>query len=57
MLIVTPNGEELVEKLAENNIPASIIGKTNSSNDKLIINGDETRYLEPPKTDELYKVV
>ncbi len=57
MLMVAPDGEKLVATLAESGIPASIIGRTNSSNDKIIQNGEETRYLEPPKTDELYKVI
>jgi hydrogenase maturation factor len=57
MLIVAPDGEKLVASLSESGIPATIIGRTNNSNDKIIQNGEETRYLEPPKTDELYKVI
>ena len=38
-------------------IPATIIGKATAGNDRILLNEDERRFLEPPKTDELYKVV
>lgn len=57
LLIVTRNGHDLVRALEKEKINAVVIGKTTDSNDKLIFNGDEKRYLDPPKTDELYKVV
>ena len=28
-----------------------------AGNDRVLLNEDERRFLEPPKTDELYKVV
>jgi hydrogenase maturation factor len=40
----------------KNGIPASVIGRITDGNDRVIVNGDEKRYLEPPKSDELYKV-
>jgi len=57
LLIITENGHDLVRELDKKNISAVVIGKTTNNNDKLIINGDEKRYLDPPKTDELYKVI
>ena len=45
-----------VKKLEEAGISAAVIGSTNNSNDKTVINEEETRYLEPPVPDEIYKV-
>ena len=56
MLIGTSHGSQLVERLQQENIPAAIIGKAVVGNDKVIIREGERFYLEPPKTDELYKV-
>ena len=56
MLIATEDGNGLVRKLSEAGVASAIIGKTNSSNDRRILNGDEERFLEPPKTDALYNI-
>ena len=38
-------------------IHSAVIGKFTDNNDKIIVYDEgETRYLEPPKTDELYKL-
>lgn len=55
LLIGTPKGNEMAERLNREGIPAAVIGRVVSGNDKVIINEDERRYLEPPKADELYK--
>ncbi len=57
MLITAPNGSDIVRQLKKQDINAAVIGKVTKGNDRLIINGDEKRFLEPPKSDELYKVV
>lgn len=57
MLIVTDNANLLVDRLNEEGIVAAVIGRITQGNDRVIINGDERRYLEPPKADELYKVM
>ncbi len=57
MLITAPNGSDIVRQLKKQDINAAVIGKVTRGNDRLIINGDEKRFLEPPKSDELYKVV
>ena len=41
----------------EEGIHAVVIGKAMEGNDRVLLNEDERRFLEPPKTDELYKVV
>ncbi len=56
MLIATEDGNGLVRKLNEAGIASAIIGKSNSSNDKRVLSGDEVRFLEPPKADALYAV-
>ncbi len=57
MLIITEDGNGLVAELNKAGIPATIIGRTTDSNDRVLLNGEERRFLVPPKTDELYKVV
>lgn len=57
MLMATDNGHDLVRALEEEHIHAVVVGKVTDSNDKIVINGEETRFLEPPKTDELYKAL
>ncbi len=57
MLMAAEDGNALVRKLEKAGIPAVVIGKATAGNDRVIVNEEERRFLEPPKTDELYKVV
>lgn len=57
MLMAAEDGNLLAGELKKAGIPAAIIGKATASNDRVLMNEDERRFLEPPKTDELYKVV
>jgi len=54
--MVTSDGGRLVRMLEAEGIPAAIIGNTNGSNDKIIVNQDETRYLESAGPDEILKL-
>ena len=56
MLIATERGHDLCRVLMENGIEATVVGKFTAGNDRIITNGDEIRYLEPPKSDEIYKL-
>jgi hydrogenase maturation factor len=57
MLIACDRGHDLVEYLKKMDIHSAVVGKFTDSNDKVIVYDEgETRYLEPPKTDELYKI-
>ena len=60
LLMVTEDGEMLAEKLVEAGVAAAVIGRLTDDNDRVLVNhteeGDETRFLERPKTDEIYKV-
>lgn len=57
MLMASADGNALVLALQEAGIPATVIGKATEGNDRVIIRDKERRFLEPPKTDELYKVL
>lgn len=57
MLMVTDRANYLVESLLSEGISASVIGRITEGNNRIIHNEDEIRYLEPPKSDELYKVL
>lgn len=56
LLMIADNGHDLVRTLNEAQIPAAVIGRTDSSNDRVVINGEEQRFLEPPKSDGVYRV-
>jgi hydrogenase maturation factor len=57
MLIITDRANQLVDNLNANGIAAAVIGRITEGNDRIIINEEERRFLEPPKSDELYKVM
>jgi len=56
MLMVTDKANALVDELKKKGIPAAVIGRITDGNDRVIMNEEEKRFLEPPKSDELYKV-
>ena len=53
LLIGADNGEQLVRCLHEQGIAAAVIGSFTDSNDRVIINDDEVRYLEPPRSEKI----
>lgn len=57
MLMAAKDGNGLVMELEKAGIPAAVIGKATAGNDRVLLNEDERRFLEPPKTDELYKAL
>lgn len=57
MLIGTDHGSQLVEAFKRAGIHSAVIGRATEGNDRVIINGEEKRFLEPPKTDELFRVL
>ncbi len=56
MLMSAPNGHDLVRELHKAGIAASVVGKVTAGNDRVLLNDGEKRFLEPPKSDELYKI-
>lgn len=57
MIMAADNGFDLVKELEAKHIPAAVAGKVTDSNDRVVINEDERRFLELPKSDELYKII
>ena len=55
LIIASPEGTAVVEALQAEGIPATIVGRFTDSNDRLILNEDETRYMDRPQRDEIYK--
>ncbi len=49
LLIGVDHGEPLVRLLSDQGIAAAIIGSFTDGNDRVIVNDDEVRYLEPPR--------
>lgn len=56
VLIVTEQGEELVEHFARKGVQASLLGKTTKDTARVIWNGEEKRFLDRPAPDELVKI-
>ena len=49
LLMITDDSHTLIEALAKQGIAAAVIGVTTDGNDKVILNDDEKRFLEPPR--------
>lgn len=56
LLMTAANGHDLVRTLAKEHIPAAVIGKVTDSNDRIVLNEEERRFLEPSRSDGVYKV-
>ncbi len=57
LLIVTDMGEELVTRLQDKHINASVIGKITEGKERVVVLEEEKRFLAPVKGDEIYKVL
>lgn len=57
MLIACDNGSEIVDELEKADIPAFVIGRLTSDNDRVIINDTERKFLTKPCPDEMTKVI
>ncbi len=55
LLMTAEDGNALAAALEKEGIPAVVVGKTTDGNDRVLYNEEERRFLEPPKTDALYK--
>lgn len=56
LLIAAFDGNQVVREIEKNGGVAAIIGTATDSNDRVLIQGEERRFLETAQTDELYKV-
>ncbi|MCR2031970.1 AIR synthase family protein [Anaerofustis stercorihominis] len=57
MLFITPKDKELIEALKRENIPANTIGYLTEEKEIYTIKNNKKELLEPPKQDELYKII
>ena len=57
LLMTTDSPEKLVSELEEKGIPAAIVGELVEGNDKIIVNGEESRFLESPQADQILNVL
>lgn len=48
LLVGTEHGRQLVREYEKAGIPAAIIGQVRDDNDRMIVNGEERRFLTPP---------
>lgn len=56
LLFATEDGDQMVRKLAECGISATVIGRVSDGKQRILRNEDEERFLDRPKSDELYQV-
>ncbi|MCD8022849.1 MAG: hypothetical protein LUF30_07730 [Lachnospiraceae bacterium] len=56
LLVGTEQAEALIAHLREIGIPAFVIGRVTDQNDRVIWNGENRRYLDRPKQDELWRM-
>lgn len=57
LLMVTEDGPGLVRALNSAGIPGQMIGRTTDGHERLILNGEDVRYLDRPGMDELYRIL
>lgn len=55
LLFLTHDADGMIVKLAAQGIPAAVIGKMTDGNDRVLINEDERRFLEPNRVEEYEK--
>lgn len=56
VLIFTERGEELVEKYRQIGVCASVLGRTTGGKERVILGGEEKRFIDKPAADELLKL-
>lgn len=56
LLVVTENGQQIIEAMQSAGIAANVIGNTTAGKDRKVITGEEERFLEPPRGDALNAV-
>ena len=56
VLIFTERGEELVQRYQQEGIQATVLGRTTADAARVILGGEEKRFLDRPAADELLKI-
>lgn len=57
LLFLTNDSALIIEKLEEAGIPAAVIGRMTEGNDRILVNEDEVRHLEPNRVEEYERAV
>ena len=55
-IMAVDNSNDVIPELLDQGIPAAFIGKVTDSNDRVILNGENVRYLNRPEPDEIEKL-
>lgn len=55
-LMATTDGNALVSSLKQAGVEAVVVGKATAGNDRVLVNGEERRFIETTQTDELWKL-
>lgn len=55
LIMMASDGAGLAAALEAEHIPAQVVGKVTDSNDRILVNGDEIRYMDRPRRDSVYK--
>lgn len=55
LVMTSEDGPGLAAALNAEGIPAVVVGRLTDSNDRIILNEDEVRYMDRPRTDEIYQ--
>ena len=57
LLIAADDGYALAERLEKAGIPAAVVGRATAGNDRIVLNGEEKRFLGPVRADEIHKLI
>ncbi|WP_158589514.1 AIR synthase-related protein [Butyrivibrio sp. CB08] len=57
LLIATDDEEKALSELEKADINAAVIGYLREGNDRIIVNGEEQRFLELPQADEIHRIL
>ena len=57
LLMAAKDGDLLVQELCSQGVVAAVIGKVTDSNDRIIHSGEEVRYMDLPKPDQIRKLL
>lgn len=56
LLLAAADGNALVHAIRQAGVEATIIGRTTDGNDRVLLNGEERRFIETTQTDELWSM-
>ncbi len=57
LIMTTNDGQGLVDALGAEHIPAVIVGRVTEGRKRILRNGEEIRYLDRPRQDQIYKAL